>query len=235
MFLYSLSGAPFSVMRQPPSDLGHGPNWSGCVYRGGMLAATLMLIPYMAKVTRQVRLHAADAPNRTETDAMPRWWLCKVLAVSYWAAVATLVCAWTAVAFYDQNGDTFYLHDGAAALFVVAQPIVSLGYTAVMVATFMGSFMQVVGAALVAFSAGLVGAMLVPLLRTYNLFALCAGLIGLSHEKRVLQVERLAVVAWWCPISELALLIFTYVWYLFTAMATQPRASSKNVARKTNK
>jgi hypothetical protein len=178
----------------------------------------------MLNVTRLIRQHIDLLPTCAETGAVAesrKRRLHAIVTISHSAAVATLICALTAILFYDQNGTTFYLHDGAAAVFVAAQPVVSAGYTAVMIMTSMGGFSQVVGSALVVVSAASVAAMLLPLLRAHHdLLVLCVGLLKLDHGMRELEVGRLANIAWWFPVSELALLTFTYLWYLLTAITT---------------
>lgn len=217
LVLYS-SAKPFSVVSQPPSDLGWGPNGSGVTYRAGLLIAPFLLLMYgtyltetlLARVREYKRVFAPRGEKR----------MAKIVIAGACAGMAVVLGAFAMMAVPDQNGDAFYLHDAGAVFFVAFQPIATIAFTTAMTMTWMGSPAQVVAAGAVAAFAISVASFMVPLLWQYNLYALVSMLVGMQRDERKPLLDGIAAVAWWFPLSEFGLVVATYAWCMCTSMAS---------------
>lgn len=176
---------PFSIMTQPLSDLGWGPNGSGLAFRIGMGTAATLLIPYMYFVTKSLELLVSKMTKDPDISTAWRLRFSRALRTSYYLSIIAVVCVYMTLIFYDQNGDAFFMHSGCAVIFVTTQTIAIFGYTFVMSLNGRGSVVQMLVACLEIVMALASAAFIIPLFQQYNIIELIKDLFHKTREERI--------------------------------------------------
>jgi hypothetical protein len=219
--LYSLS-TPYSVVRQPLSDLGWGPNGSGVVYRGGFLFAACLLAPFIWLLTRYVRRAVASAGDNNNNGSSNSNRKARLLPIAIEVCLACGIIALAAVFgilwFYDQNASTFYVHDACAVSFVTFHTIMMGGYTLIMWVVGLSSRAQVAITACELVAALATAAFVIPLLQTYDIAELLSQLMTMASDERAAATRRISSIAWWFPLTEFCVLILILAWHVVTAV-----------------
>jgi hypothetical protein len=207
---------PYSIVSDPVSALGWGPNGSEPVFRVGLIVLGCLLAPYVLFLTRTLWVKGGE-PRATIRNAL------NLLGIGT-AAVSVVGLFMVSIFGNLYTDDLFYLHlVGAFVYFFLAIVFEALFTLSLHIAN-KRSKIQVIGTIASAVFGILCLLSMLPLATTYGIDGLLGFFMNKTPAERVANMTIFLTGAPWFPLTEWLFVLSTCAWFIITAVFTHKHA-----------